>query len=512
MGNINGGAADNGKQSPSRRSSASGSSDAIKSINGGGDGVTMKASTSGMSRSASGTDINEKNYTPFVPVEKLAKILQQKSSNEYGINGISRDSFVKYVFPSHPDLGYRLFCLLHTASKAQTKHIGIIAFRQQCERFLGMLDDAVILENYVKMFCEPEHPDSITPDGLKGLLMTCFKLAMEHYTNGGPGTQCPLIERTLNAVTVSCFFSKESLSPGFVCRWLEQNCPRLVPPVHRYCLHTLTTAYRGIQPETGADGNNLSLELATPILDNANPFDAQHPPLMPVSQAWLLAGTLPILYAKPQPVQSPANSGNNLASTAFMAKMLSVVPSHWTLLYDSCQHGVGANRFLHHVLGYKGPTLVMLKADNEQVFCIASPSEWRETHLYTGDKGCCVIQVLPKFQLLESGPKLLYLNTSQRGYPKGLRAGSDPRKPVVSVDEHFEKIDCRGISSILLSIEVWGCGDKQSRDIQMDIKKWQIKEAERQRTVKLTAADWLDNPDRYLLELGGRPQYNNSTK
>lgn len=62
--------------------------------------------------------------------------------------------------------------------------------------------------------------------------------------------------------------------------------------------------------------------------------------------------------------------------------------------------------------------------------------------------------VVCRFSLIESGQKLLYLNTSQRGYPKGLRAGSDPRKPVVSVDEHFEKIDCRGISSTLLSIEV----------------------------------------------------------
>lgn len=51
-------------------------------------------------------------------------------------------------------------------------------------------------------------------------------------------------------------------------------------------------------------------------------------------------------------------------------------------------------------------------------------------------------------------------------------------------------------------VQVWGCGDKQSRDVQLDIKKWQVKEAERQRTVKLTAADWIDHPDRYLLELG----------
>lgn len=60
-----------------------------------------------------------------------------------------------------------------------------------------------------------------------------------------------------------------------------------------------------------------------------------------------------------------------------------------------------------------------------------------------------------------------------------------------------------------LYFQVWGCGDKTSREVQLDIKKWQIKEAERQRTVKLTAADWMDHPDRYLLELGGRPNYNN---
>lgn len=90
------------------------------------------------------------------------------------------------------------------------------------------------------------------------------------------------------------------------------------------------------------------------------------------------------------------------------------------------------------------------------------------------------------------------------------RVAVDPRNPIVAVNEDFEKIDVHSITHDLLNIEVWGCGDKSSRDVQLDIKKWQVKEAERQRTVKLTAADWVDNPDRYLLELGGRPQYNNS--
>lgn len=57
-------------------------------------------------------------------------------------------------------------------------------------------------------------------------------------------------------------------------------------------------------------------------------------------------------------------------------------------------------------------------------------------------------------------------------------------------------------------IEVWGCGDPANKEQQLEIKKWQVKEAERQRSVKLSADDWLDHPDRYLLELAGRPQYN----
>lgn len=78
---------------------------------------------------------------------------------------------------------------------------------------------------------------------------------------------------------------------------------------------------------------------------------------------------------------------------------MSTIPAHWAMLYDSRIHGVGANRFLHHVIGYKGPTLVMLHSESGEVFCLASPSEWRETHLYTGDKDCHIIQLLPKYVL-----------------------------------------------------------------------------------------------------------------
>lgn len=79
-----------------------------------------------------------------------------------------------------------------------------------------------------------------------------------------------------------------------------------------------------------------------------------------------------------------------------MAKLLSVVPSHWALLYDSREHGLGMNRFLHHVLSYKGPTLVLMRSEEGHVFCIGSPCEWKESHQYWGTPESCVIKLLPK--------------------------------------------------------------------------------------------------------------------
>lgn len=61
------------------------------------------------------------------------------------------------------------------------------------------------------------------------------------------------------------------------------------------------------------------------------------------------------------------------------------------------------------------------------------------------------------------GPKLLYLNMNIRGYPKGIRAGLDPRKPSLDINEAFTVMTYKGIPYQLQSVEVWGCGTPQSR-------------------------------------------------
>lgn len=66
MGNTNSNTgSSNGKQRISRRASTETGKAAL---------AGNSTNAGGMSRSASGTDINEKNYTQFVPVDKLAKV------------------------------------------------------------------------------------------------------------------------------------------------------------------------------------------------------------------------------------------------------------------------------------------------------------------------------------------------------------------------------------------------------------------------------------------------------
>ncbi|XP_059045941.1 uncharacterized protein LOC131841632 [Achroia grisella] len=466
-------------------------------------GGSQRGSTS---RSGSGGDLQglqEKPLLSMVPVENLGKLLVQRSQKEDGVNGVTENSFIKYLFPMYPELARQFYKYVHRVGKCKSQHIPLSTFRQQCEKILGLLDDAVIIETYVRMFGAETDDNMVTPDGLQKLLYISYKLSMDHYPEG-PQT-CLMIHKTLAAVVNGCFNNKESHSVGFVVRWLEEHCHRLIFPVHRYCVHLLATRHRDMEARVESSGSGAGLELATPVLERAAwAAWAAAGALLPLAAAWLVAGAAPPLYSRP--LRAPAAA---LPSAAWLARLVCALPSHWVPLYRSRDHGAGANRFLHHSLAYRGPSLALLAA-GDLLAVLAVDSEWRETHRYWGGPDCALMQLFPTFSVLERGPKMVYLNTSIRGYPLGLRAGSDPRRPLLAVDDGFDALTFQGVPYTLDAVEVWGCGDQASRETQLEIKKWQVREAERQRQVKLSAADWIEHPDRYLLELAGRPQYNNS--
>ncbi|XP_045453828.1 uncharacterized protein LOC123663176 [Melitaea cinxia] len=447
----------------------------------------------------------ETQTTSLVPVEKLGKLLAHRSQKEDGINGVTENSFTKYLFPKYPDLARQFYRYVHKSGKCKNKHIPLSTFKQQCEKILAMLDDNAIIETYVRMFSAEAEDGTVRPDDFRSLLYISYKLSMDHYPEG-PQT-CIMINKTLTAVVKGCFNNKDSHSVGFVVRWLEEHCHRLIFPVHRYCVHMLATRHRELEA-AGAGAGGAALELGTPVLERSAWGAAG---ALPVSAAWLLAATAPPLYSRPARPPPQPHPGGTSASAAWLARLVCALPSHWAPLYLSREHGLGANRFLHHTLAYRGPTLVVVEGAGESVTVVVCASqEWRETHQYWGGPDCALVQLYPTYALVERAPKMLYLNSCIRGYPKGLRAGSDPRRPLLAVAEGFDAFTFQGVPYELAAIEVWGCGEQSLRDAQLDVKKWQVKEAERQRQVKISAADWIEHPDRYLLELAGRPQYNNS--
>lgn len=88
---------------------------------------------------------------------------------------------------------------MHKLAKAKTKYLGVTAFRQQCEIYLSILDDALILEHYVKMYmangssgikenlaAQPTTLNDedlllINTNGLTDLLLICFRIGVSNY-------------------------------------------------------------------------------------------------------------------------------------------------------------------------------------------------------------------------------------------------------------------------------------------------------------------------------------------
>lgn len=188
----------------------------------------------------------------------------------------------------------------------------------------------------------------------------------------------------------------------------------------------------------------------------------------------------------------------------------------WQLLYNSDAHGVGTNRFTHHVLGYRGPTIMLVLCKdpkNQEIFefVLAQNQEWREAcSAAFADKTACAAELRHHLKCLGSQratPWIYYNMGTQRGQKKGLHLGDPGEPPVLSLDDSYDNATYNKRNLHVLRIEVWGCGTQADRTRQLDVKKWQVREAEKQRVVKLSADDWLDHPDRYLLEMSGRQSY-----
>lgn len=291
--------------------------------------------------------------------------------------------FQKFLFPQYPHFGEKFFALARRNTETKTAHIPSGAFRSHCEKLMSLLDEERIIAVYVDMFSARVGGETVCGEEVRELLHASYLLSMDHYPDGP--RSCLHAPRTLAAVVDGCYNNKTTHSASYVARWLYQQCPRLVLPLHRYVVHALTTRHRI------ATADDLPLGLPTPVLERDV---CSRGDLLPLSGAWLVAGAAPPLYSSPR--AGPRPSPASMSGRAWLARLLCVAPSHWQRLYWSREHGRGSNRFLHHTLGYRGPTVVVVAAGDRRV-AVCNSREWRDTHRYQGDKDCLLILLAPTY-------------------------------------------------------------------------------------------------------------------
>ena len=59
-------------------------------------------------------------------------------------------------------------------------------------------------------------------------------------------------------------------------------------------------------------------------------------------------------------------------------------------------------RLQHHVFGYHGATLMFITTEGENMFCVASDEEWRDSkHFWGGEHARC-LHLTPEYKIVES--------------------------------------------------------------------------------------------------------------
>ncbi|XP_068711610.1 uncharacterized protein [Montipora foliosa] len=217
---------------------------------------------------------------------------------------------------------------------------------------------------------------------------------------------------------------------------------------------------------------------------------------------WILSTILPTCFlgSVPHTYHSPEQQSKDIDDAKPVERH-----REWELLYDSEQHGQSLNRFKHHSLAYRGPTVTLLRVGKEELLVVAVDVEWRESSSSWGNSDCRIIQIRPKFQVLRAGPNLIFFNERARGLPSGIVLGQTSR-PCVTLDTSMTsaKLHYQANLSpqIVEKIEVWGCGGRGMKEKQRTQQQWERKQAEKLQKVQRPGR-WDENPDKAILEMAG---------
>eukprot|EP00981_Chlorochromonas_danica_P010376 scaffold3161_cov247-Ochromonas_danica.AAC.11 len=149
----------------------------------------------------------------------------------------------------------------------------------------------------------------------------------------------------------------------------------------------------------------------------------------------------------------------------------------WKRLFSSAIDGLSFNRLEHHILGYDGPTCILIKCNNEEktVLGAFNSSRWKETNRFYGNSKAFLFTIAPKLRIYRSkapsDSNYQWLNSKAYALPHGLGMGGTLEGFRLFIPESLEACEANhtcttfepgflvpGERFEIDAIEVWACG------------------------------------------------------
>lgn len=206
------------------------------------------------------------------------------------------------------------------------------------------------------------------------------------------------------------------------------------------------------------------------------------------------------------------------------ASMSNSLGGAWHRLYTSDSDGLSFNRLQNALLGYSGPTLLIIKeAETGGIFGAMTTTAWKESKSFYGNSDCFLFLIHPSVKVMRPrgvGVNFMYCNSVSRsrgydGQAHGIGFGGTTDKPRLFISENWD--DCMASSADLTfeagsllpqrkdgnpsklfdleSLEVWGVGGDEAvahalgdREKQREITAANIRKAR-----KVDKAQFVDD-------------------
>jgi len=212
---------------------------------------------------------------------------------------------------------------------------------------------------------------------------------------------------------------------------------------------------------------------------------------------------------------SPILGQNLMPHVALLATRTAKMHGPWVKLYNSQEDGISFNRVCHKILGYGGPTILLIRDTGGAVFGGLAPSQWRANNEMYGEGEGFVFRLAPDFRIYPArvggNGSFMYLNLKGFSLPHGMGLGGTIGNFRIFLPESLEECTsttrCLTFENGVLSsagkgtfeiqdLEIWGCGGSEDQVQKAMGKQVLVRQATADNILKARKVDkaaFLDN-------------------